>query len=42
MLSLVHLPIMLQYFVYFITEGDVLMANYTDEDMEKYDVLCVF
>ena len=41
MLSLVHLPVLLQYSVYFVAEGNVLMANDANQDMQKDDILRV-
>ena len=41
MLGLVHLPVLLQYSVYFVAEGNVLMANDANQDMQKDDILRV-
>lgn len=42
MFGLVHLPILLQYFIDFIAEGNVFMTNDADQDMQKDDILRIF
>lgn len=42
MFGLVHLSVLQQYFLNFLTVRNVFVANDADQDMQEYDILCVF